>query len=155
MKKFFNGVRNLIWRHKLLFLICLCAFVIIFIMLYVFFSVFLGSNGKYGHRLDGISSVKLSNKDLSSVKEDIDGNKIVDSSSIRLVGKIVYIDIVFTKDADSSKAKEIAGKCLEKFDDDEKEFYDFEFILSQDIDNGFNITGTKSPKIDNISWIKS
>ena len=48
---------------------------------------------------------------------------------------------------------------MDEFDEDEKKFYDFEYVLTQntgDKENaGFKITGTKGPKTEGISFIKS
>ncbi len=155
MKKFFKGLGNLIWRHKLLSLICFLAFVAIVIMMYIFFSVFLGNNGKYGNRLDGIEEVKLTKKDFKDVENWVKDTKSVESASVRLVGKIVYVDIVFNKDTDVNGAKNLAGGTLEKFTEEQKNYYDFEYVLSQNVENGFKVVGTKSPKIATISWTKS
>ena len=155
MKRFFRWLRGLLWRHKLLSLVCFLALVVIVILMYIFFSVFLGSNGKYGNRLEGIEKVKLTNKDFDKVEDWIKDTKTVESASIRLVGRIIYVDIIFNKDADKNGAKSLAGGTLNKFEDDETAFYDFEFILSQNKDDGFKLVGTKSPKINDISWIKN
>ena len=155
MKKILTGLRKMLWRHKLLSLICFLAFAVIAIMMYIFFSVFLGNNGKYGNRLDGIEKVQLSKKELTEVSNWIKDTKVVENCSVRVVGKIVYVDIFFNKDANLNEAKNLAGGALGKFEDDEKAFYDFEFILSQNKEDGFKVVGTKSPMIDNISWIKS
>ena len=155
MMKFFKGLRNLLWRHKLLSLICFLAFAVIVIMMYVFFSVFLGGTNKYGQRLNGIEEVRLSKKDLNGVEDWIKDTKSVEDVSIRIVGKIIYFDITFNKDTDVNSAKSLASGSLEKFDDYEKEFYDFEYILIQNKEDGFKVTGTKSPKNSGISWINS
>ena len=155
MKKFIKGLGKMLWRHKLLSMICLIAFVIIIIMLYVFASIFVGSNGKYGHRLDGIKTVELTKKELSSISDGIMKNDTVSDSSVRVEGKIVYVDIEFKENANKDKAKEISSSVLKEFSDKEIDFYDFEFILSQKGEKGFKLTGTKSPKNKIISWIKS
>ena len=155
MKDFFKGLGKMLWRHKLLSMICLVAFIIIVILLYIFASIFVGSNGKYGHRLDGIRSVELSKKELSNISDSIDKNEIVKSSSVRVEGKIVYTDIDFKENANKDKAKEVSKSVLDEFSDKEKDFYDFEFVLSQEGEKGFKLTGTKSPKNKTISWIKS
>ena len=157
MKGFFKGLGRLLWRHKLLSIICFLAFVIVLIMLYVFCSIFVGGGDKYGSRLVGIEKVEISKKKVSSVVKEIKKGENVWNAKVRLEGKIVYVDIIFNKDSNGDKAKEIASSVLNSFSDDEKAFYDFEFILSQNTEdnNGFKLTGTKSPKKDNISWIKS
>lgn len=151
---------NLIKRHKLLSIICFLAFIIILIMMYLFFSMFIGSNGKYGDRLEGIEEVELSKKDLTSVEDSLKENNEVTDASARVQGKIIYIHIEFTRETSLDRAKEIAVISLEKFDEDEKKFYDFGFSLTQveqegTEDKGFVVTGSKNANLDSISWIKS
>lgn len=155
MKNFFKGVKDLILRHKLLSIICFLAFIIVLILFYMFCSIFIGGSDKYGHRLDGIDEVMITKSDMSSVKEKIEEDENVSSANVRLQGKIIYIDIIFGDDVSVDKAKDIAKKVLENFDEDEINFYDFGFVLSQDKEDGFNITGAKSPKKDDVSFIKS
>ena len=152
MKRFWK----MLWRHKILSIICFLSFAIVLILLYIFCSVFVGSSGKYGHRLDGIDKVTLTSKELSSVNDGISSSDVVLKSSVRLEGKIVYVDIIFKENATKEKAKEVSNSVLNEFSDKEKDFYDFEFVLSQKEDNsGFKLIGTKSPKNEKISWIKS
>ena len=160
MKKIISGLKDLISRHKILSMICLLALVIIVILLYVFCSIFVGGSNKYGHRLDGIKEVEISTKEMKNLSKDLEKNAEVDSADVRIQGKIIYIDIMYTKDVSQDKAKEIAASTLDNFGKEEKEFYDFEYILTQVIeedgtDNGFKITGTKGPKTEGISFIKS
>lgn len=160
MKKFMKGLWNLIKRHKLLTIICFLAFIITVIMMYLFFSMFVGGNGKYGDRLKGIEKVELTKKDLVSIEEVIEENQEVTSSSVRVQGKIVYISIECTRETSLNRAKEIAVIALDKFDKDEKKFYDFGFFLTQieqegTENKGFIVTGSKNSNLDSISWIKS
>ena len=155
MKKFFVGLKDLLLRHKLLSLICFLAFVVVMTMLYVFFSIFVSGNDVYGRRLNGIEEVKISKNELNDESEKIEKMGEVKSAKVRLQGKIIYFDIIFNKDVSKDKAKEIAKKTLDDFSKDEKEFYDFEYILTQDDKDGFKITGTSGPKTGGISFIKS
>lgn len=145
-------------RHKILTVICFLAFVIVVILFYIFCSVFVGGTNTYGNRLAGIEKVELSEKALDKVEDSIKENAEVDSVNVRVQGKIVYINIVYNNDVALDKAKEIANKSLENFDEEELEFYDFEYIMTQvgsEDNDGFKITGTKGPKTDGISFIKS
>lgn len=156
----FKKFKDLLSRHKILAVICLLALIIIIILFYMFCSIFVGGNDKYGSRLNGIEKVELSKSDLKDVADTIEKDESVDSVEVRLQGKIIYIDIVYKKDVSKDKAKEFATKTLDNFDDDAKEFYDFEYVLSQiagdgEEDTGFKITGAKTPKTDSISFIKS
>lgn len=160
MKKFLKNVKDMIFRHKLLSLICLLAFVIILVMLYIFFSVFIGSNGKYGDRLDGIEKVEVSKDDLNEVADFLKEKDEVTDANARVQGRIVYIHIEVTRETSLDRAKEIANEILSKFDEEELAFYDFGYSLTQvavegNEDKGFVITGSKNASLDSISWIKS
>lgn len=160
MKKFFKGIWNLIKRHKLLTIICFLAFIIIIIMMYLFFSMFIGSGDMYGDRLKGIEKVELTKKNLNKIEDSVKENSEVTSINARVQGKIVYIHIEFTRETSLNRAKEIAVITLDKFEEDEKKFYDFGFSLTQveqegTEDKGFVVTGSKNARLDSISWIKS
>lgn len=160
MKKFFEGLGNLISRHKLLSAIVFLAMVVIVIMMYVFFNLFIGGSNKYGDRLNGIESHEISTSKQKKIASSIEDNNEVDDASVRIQGKIIYINIVFNRDVTLDKAKEIASASLSEIDDDDKKYYDIGYYLTQvkgedENDKGFVVTGNKSKEIDNISWIKS
>ena len=146
-------------RHKILTVICFLAFVIVVVLFYIFCSVFVGGSDKYGNRLNGIEKVEFSDKDLDKIEDSISKSDEVEKVSVRLQGKIVYINIVYKSDVSVDKAKEIANGSLENFDEDELKFYDIGYILTQvsmdDENAGFKINGTKGPKTEGISYIKS
>ena len=156
-KKNLDGVvkkKNIIMRHKLLFLICFLAFVVLIILFYIFFSLFVGGNDPYGDRLKGIDKVKITEKFKKEVVSSLKEKDEVVDASVRVQGKIIYVHIVVKGDVSLDKAKEIANDSLGKFDDDEKKFYDFGYFLSQDKDGGFIAAGTKNSNSDHIVWNK-
>lgn len=160
MKKFLKSIKELMLRHKLLSIICFLAFIIIMIMMYIFFNLFVGGNDKYGNRLDGINKVSISSSEQKEVASFLEEKGEVTEASVRIQGKIIYINIIFTRDTSIDKAKEIATEVLDQFDKDEKAFYDIGYFLTQENlddseDKGFYVTGSKNAKLDTISWIKS
>lgn len=160
MKKIFKGLINLILRHKILTFLMTCAIVILGILVYVFFNLFMGDSNKYGTRLNGIEKVKITETFKKDVTSKLNELGEVDSSSITIKGKVIYIDIVTTRETSLDRAKEIANSSLENFSDEEKKFYDIEFSLTQvkveDPNNlGYVITGSKNASLDKITWIKS
>ena len=160
MKKFMKGAKDLILRHKLLSLICLIVFIIILIMFYIFFSMFVGGNDKYGDRLKGRESVEIRKSDLTKVSDELKKQDGVMEASARIQGKIIYINLVFNRETSLDRAKEVAASSLDKFDKDEKSYYDFGYFLTQveqegTEDKGFVVTGTKNAELEGISWIKS
>ena len=153
-------VKGLISRHKVLAIICLITIVIIAILSYVFSSVLINGNNKYGNRLDGIEEVEISDERISGLEEELEGRDEVSSASVRIQGKIIYINIVFNNDVSLDTAKDIANGTLDSFEDDEESFYDFGFYLTQvgsEDEEGdyFVVTGSKHVGADEISYIKS
>jgi len=160
MKKFFQKIKNLILRHKILTIICFLALIVIIILIYVFFGMFVSGNSKYGNRLEGIEKVVLSSKEKKEVVSFLEEKEQVTEATIRIQGKIIYINITFTRDTSLDKAKAIATETLALLEDEQKEFYDIGYFLTQEKvenpeDKGYIITGSKNAKLESISWIKS
>lgn len=160
MKKFFKGILNLIKRHKILTFICFMAFVGVIGLGFIFFDMFTSGKGKYGDRLIGIDDVKISSEVKKEIEDNLEAMDEVVDASVRVQGKIIYINLEFSRETSLDRAKEIANETLNKFSDDEKSFYDFGYFLTQvpvedTEDKGFVVTGSKNSKLDTISWIKS
>lgn len=153
-------IKDLVSRHKLLSAICLLALIVIIMMMYVFFNLFVGGSNKYGDRLKGIENHKVEKKEQEEVISFLKEKNEVNDASIRIQGKIIYIQIEYTKETSLDTAKAIATESLSKISNDEKKFYDIGYYLTQTSDDnsedkGFIVTGNKSNELDNISWIKS
>ena len=153
-------IKDLVSRHKLLSAICLLALIVIIMMMYVFFNLFVGGSNKYGDRLKGIESHKVEKKEQEEVVSFLKEKNEVNDASIRIQGKIIYIQIEYTRETSLDTAKAIAIESLSKISNDEKKFYDIGYYLTQTSDDnsedkGFIVTGNKSNELDSISWIKS
>jgi len=148
-------ILGLIKRHIVLFILSVIAFIALIIMIVAFLKMTINNSGKYGDRLDGIDKVKISKSTLSDISDKIKENTEVEKSNVRVQGKIVYIDITFNGETSLDRAKEIATVVLDEFDDDEKGFYDIEFILEQNAEEGWRSAGSKTPSSEGISWIKN
>ena len=147
--------KNIIMRHKLLFLICLLAFAVGVILFYIFFSLFIGGNDPYGDRLKGISKVKIEEKTKKDVVSFLREKHAVSDANLHIKGTIIYIDIKVKDGVGKDGAKAIANETLSKFSDDEKKFYDFGYFLIEDKEDGFVVEGTKNSRSEGIVWIKS
>ena len=152
---------DLIKRHKGLAIIGGLSLVLLIIILIIFSRMFFSKNkSEYGDRLKNL--VKIENKVLDSVKEEIESNEGVKKVTIRTQGKIVYTNIYVDKKITKDKAKEIAKKTLEKYDEKVMKAYDFCFFISQEEildeegnDKSYTIAGTKHPDKEEISWTKN
>lgn len=149
-------------ENKVLAIILGTATLFILIFIIMLISILIGGgNDPYGDRLDGIENVEISKKKLTNISDTIKENDQVKSTNVRLQGKIVYITIDYINGVNLDKAKEIASNSLNEFSDEEKEFYDFEFLLTEEGDEAnseytpFKAAGTKHPSKDSITWTKS
>lgn len=152
---------NYINKHKGLSIVVGLAIILFIILLIIFISLFIGgSDSKYGNRLDGIEEVELSNKFLKEIKTTLEEKENVVSANVRLQGKIVYILFEVNSDVSKDTAKEIANSTLEKFSEDELEFYDISYIVkwtitTDGVEEISAIEGTKHHLKDSISWSKA
>ena len=107
----------------------------------------------YGTRLEGIDKVKLDKKKQESLKTEFkDSSKSV---TIRLAGRIIYVDVKLKEDVSRDTAKELANKTLEKLSEEERSYYDVQFIISKTKDKEhFPIIGYKHHTKTGIKWTK-
>lgn len=112
-------------------------------------------NAVYGNRLDGIETVKITNSEQKDLISTLEGDSSVSNASYSLQGKIVNVIITVNDDVGIDTAKGLCGKILEKFNDDQKKFYDFQvFIKKKNGENDFPIIGYKQNNKDNFSFTK-
>ena len=151
---------NVIKRHKGLAIVGGLS-LILFIILLTIFARMLFSTGKgeYGDRLNNVTEVKESV--LSEVKSSLEEQDQVETAKVRIQGKIIYTTIYVSSSTSKDKAKEIANKSLEKYSEEIKKDYDFEFLIHQNLevkegeeDKSYTIAGTKHPDKDKISWTR-
>ena len=118
-------------------------------------TIFVNNQSKYGSRLDGIDEVKIDDNKKKEIKENIESLQITKSISIRLSGKTINVMITVNDDIGLDKAKETAGKILEKLSDEEKKFYDVQIFVSKDTDDAkYPILGYKHHSKDYVNWTK-
>ena len=151
MKKILNFIK----KKKFLTIIGLFVLIGIILILVVTFNLFISSNNAYGNRLEGIEEVEITKQDMNKIASSIEEKEEVESASVRLQGKIVYITINYKEGITVDQAKQVASSTLENFDEDEKNFYDIGYFLTSAGENGFNITGNKKAQKEGISYIKS
>jgi len=129
-----------------------CLVIIIILAGIYFFSQTRGDI--YGNRLNGIEQVPLTNDRLKEMEKTLAKEEIVDSVSINLKGRIVYIN-VFLNSGTGKDAQDIAKKAVEEFSDDEQAFYDMNFSFEKegrDEESIFPIMGYKKSDNSVISW---
>lgn len=108
----------------------------------------------YGTRLEGIEKVKISDKKKESLKEAFkDSSK---SINIRLAGRIIYVDVTVNEGVSVDTARDLSNKTLEKLSDEEKGYYDVQFMIANEKDTDhFPIIGYKHHTKTAISWTRN
>ena len=152
---------KLIKRHKGLAFVCLLTLILLAILFIIFSRMFFSKNkSEYGDRLNSI--VDISKNTLDEVKSKISEKEGVEKVTVRTQGKIIYTTIIFNDKTNKDKAKEIASTSLTYYSEEILDCYDFEYILSQNIelnegeeDKSYTIVGQKTPDNDKISWTKN
>lgn len=95
-----------------------------------------GSVSVYGNRLDGIKNIEFSKSNQDEIIKSIESNEKVDSAKMNIHGKIVNIIFDVKKDTSVDDAKNIANESLNNFSDEVKGFYDIQFIITMDDEEG-------------------
>lgn len=150
---------NLIKRHKNLAIVGSLTIILI-IILFIISARMIFSTGEteYGQRLNGL--VKIDKSVTESIITSTKENSSVEDIKIRTQGKIIYITINFKKGTKIDKAKEIASKTLEKYNEEVISYYDFAYFIKENIPEensetkGFVLSGSKHPNTQKISWTK-
>lgn len=153
MKKILKWIK----KNLGLFIVFILALILLIFICIIFIGLLKGNSlGNYGSRLDGIENVKISNEIYEGVEKEVMETELVEEISTRLQGKIVYTTIVLKSDVDSGKAKELAEKTLDNYEEDQLGFYDFSFFLKwKGDDSDTVIAGNKHHSLDSITWTNS
>lgn len=125
--------------------------VCVLLMLLTIGSYFLGqtSSDPYGNRLENIEDYNVTNE-LKKMEEYFNNNKKVESSSVRLQGKIIYVTATVDAKESDEDIQSIAATSIEKLTAEQLEFYEIQFIFKRDKMSPY--LGSKSASNKIISW---
>ena len=138
--------------------ILLICFVLIGYVLFKYFYV--GYNlDKYGDRLDGIESHPIHNS-LKTEISDIYKDTKMSLKSLKTSGRIIYVTYSLSEVIKVDDAKNLVLKSLEKFTDDEKGYYDIQFIVECDSEASsektfYPIMGYKNSSSFEVVWTRN
>ncbi|MFA5602658.1 MAG: hypothetical protein WDA21_02855 [Bacilli bacterium] len=113
------------------------------------------SNGPiYGNRLNGIDDVEIKDNRITEIESSILHNDKVKEVEVLLQGKLINI-FIDVDNIDADEAKKILNDTLDDFSAGEKDFYDFQYFITNNSDKDseiYPIIGYKSKLSDIISW---
>ena len=147
LKKFYSEHRVFI----ILMIIVLVCFIIMISLLLKYF--YFGNSGKSPKRTcSDISAAKI-----DEITSSFNTDEIVSSSKMRISDKsnIIFISVIFQNQATLMEAESSAVSILDKFSDEEKTCYDFEFVITKPSgsdSDGFHLMGARNSNGTNVHW---
>lgn len=120
------------------------AFVIIILIAILVLKLVLpSSRSKYGDRLDGIEKITFGDKEKEAIVKKIKESDKVTDAKIDVKGKIIYVIYNVKKDCSKDDAKNIGNDSLSVISDEVKNFYDLNYIISKNDEEGQKVTEQK------------
>lgn len=122
-------MKKVIKENKVLFVLALIVIISLILIGVGLVKYFYSSSGdKYGDRLNGIEKHKLSDTLADDIKALYESG--VESVSVDTKGKIIYVIMDVSDGVSKVDAQSYAIKALDVFSDDDKSFYDIQFMIT-------------------------
>lgn len=160
-------------KRKIKIDLSIIIFVAIIVLLFVIVLLLTLGNGgnKYGNRLKGIDKISFTKKDKNKFVNSIKSNENVNSASIDIQGKIIYVIVDVKENVSVEDAQNIVNGSLENLSDAVKGFYDINALVTKkeevpvetvsvdsegkekkESNKSFPISGYKNNSSENIVW---
>ncbi len=144
---------KIIKKYKWLLLLLLFVLLITGLLIKNFW--FYSNESMYGNRLEGIKDVPI----RSDLQTDIINSLVllpeVEEASINITGKIINILIDINVGVEDDNYKVFADNTLIKFTDEQINFYDIQFFITQETisdNDDFPIIGYKNKTSQIVVW---
>lgn len=138
-------------------MIAIFCFLLLVILLVQVKNTFFPNMGKaiYGNRLEGIENAKISDKELTTLKDTLKKNDTINKVSTIVSGKLVNVIITVGDDLGLEQAKKLAGEIYKEFTTEQQKFYDFQVFIQKTSDaSDFPIIGYKHHNREGFSWTR-
>lgn len=143
-------------KHKMAIIVIFVTIIICILTYFTLKSMFIFGNGsdKYGNRLDGIEEVLITNEQVQKLTNEMNEIKDIKSIKYDLKGRLVYIIIEVSNETAIEVSKGYANKILSYFDDNQKEYYDFQVMIKSDSKESevYPIIGAKHKTSTGFVW---
>ena len=143
-------MKRYIKEHKIV-VVAVFLMLVIIVLAFLVKMTFLSNSGNavYGNRLDGIENYAVDNE-LNEVKSFFTSNQRVKNVDTDIRGKIIYINVEVDKDMANEDIQTLCTESLTKFKDDQKEYYDIQYIVKREGLSPY--LGSKSASKTVIAW---
>ncbi len=122
-------MKKIIKENKVLFVLSIIILICLVLIAVGLISYFYSEDDDvYGSRLDGIEDYPISESIDNDIKSLYESGVVDVNVDVR--GKIIYIIMDVSSGVSTVDAQNMAIKALEKFTDEEKNFYDIQFTMT-------------------------
>lgn len=144
MRKFYKNNRI---YCVLMFISIICILIMGVSVVVYFFNQM--TTDSYGTRLENKEKYDLGDSltDLENFFKESEG---IESSSVRLQGKIIYVNVKAVETMKNEQIQSLATTSLEKISEENREYYDLQFMFTRD--NLYAYLGAKNSGNTNIVW---
>jgi hypothetical protein len=143
-------------ENRVLLVLFIIVLACIITILGVCINYFFGSSkSSYGDRLEGIEEVEITEEIKNNFIEKMNSDDLISSTTIKSIGKIVYITLNFEDNVTLVEAESKALSSLTEFQTEYLDFYDFNYTLvgnKTDNSDGFLIMGAKNVNGTGLVW---
>lgn len=139
--------------YSILMIISIICIVSILVGVIIYF-IGQTNKDKYGNRLIGIENVKIQDNKINEIESKIKENELVKETSIDIKGKLIYVMITLNT-GKHSDSEAIAQSSLDLFSEEEKSFYDIQYIIKnedKEIKENFPVMGYIKSGNSVIKW---
>lgn len=148
-------MKKVIKENKVLFALALVIFISLIVIVIGLITYFYSTDGdKYGSRLKDIDKYPISKNIDEEIKSLYESG--VQDVKVNIHGKIIYIIMDVSDGASKWYARSLAEKALEKFSDEEKSYYDIQFMITcktaTEETTDYPQEGLKSSKNNHVVW---
>lgn len=125
LKKFYKQNRI----YCILMIVSLLCFLLMGSAVLIYF-VNQASSDPYGKRLQNIEKYQA-DKEIKEMEKFYEDSKKVTKANVRLQGKIIYVTVEMEDSVKNEEIQNIATKSLDKLTEDQKNYYDIQFIFTR------------------------
>lgn len=136
-------------------IVFLAVLILIAVGLFLAKEIFFPNESKaiYGSRTEGKDKVPITEERENQVKDAIKDSVV--KSTVRVQGRIIYVDIEVNPDVTVEGAKGLGNTIVEVFSEEERAFYDIQILIANSANEAqFPIIGYRHHTRTEIFWTK-
>ena len=138
-------------KHKKKILIGVIVLFVLLVLYLIWTMLPNSSKSLYGDRLDGIEDVEVTDSDLSKITKALEKEDGVASADSDIKGRLINFTVQLDDGVDPTIGDTLGSVIIDKFSEEELEFYDLQLFLDGDLEQ-YPVIGYKHKTSDKFVW---